>query len=83
MQRVHPIQWILEGQNDELVPEQVMALHDHIIDIDEEAFIDYCQVNNLSGKTGTAFEDLGLSALYQEASQMCDTVIDPTAIYDF
>jgi len=82
MQRVHPIQWILEDQQqDDLVQEQVMALHDHIIDIDEEAFIDYCQVNNLSGKTGTAFEDLGLSALYQEASQMCDAVIDPT-IFD-
>ena len=81
MNRVHPIQWILEGQNDELVPEQVMVLHDHITDMDEEAFIDYCQVNNLSGKTGTAFEDLGLSALYQEASQMCDAIIDPT-IFD-
>ena len=81
MNRIHPIQWILEGQNDELEPEQVMALHDHIIDIDEEAFINYCQVNNLSGKTGTAFEDLGLSALYQEASQMCDAIIDPT-IFD-
>ena len=78
MNRVHPIQWILEGQNDELVPEQITALHDHIIDIDEEAFIDYCQVNNLSGKTGTAFEDLSLFELYQEASWMCDAVIDPT-----